>query len=101
MHPFSAISLAGSIIQFVDFSSKVISKSQQIPKSAHGALPGQVDLELLTKDLLDLHQGLRTPLCPMATAPGLNQEESQLESLRECCDDVAREMLSALDAIKV
>jgi len=101
MDPFSAISLAGIIVQFVDFSSKVVAKSQQIHKSVNGALLGHDDIELLTKDLLNLHQGLLIPLRPPGTTPGLSQEESELEILRQHRDDVAREILAALDSLKI
>jgi hypothetical protein len=101
MDPFSAISLAGTIVQFLDFTSKILSQSQQIRKSVDGAVVGHADIELLTKDLLDLHQRLRMPLRPAGATTVLTREESQLGTLCENCDDVARELLSALDNLKI
>jgi hypothetical protein len=50
--PVSALSFTGNIIQFIDFSSKVISGSREIYR---GGLPGQyVDLKAVAESLREL-----------------------------------------------
>jgi hypothetical protein len=51
MDPLTAFSLACGIVQFVDFSSKLVSKGYEISISAEGALAENLDLETVTTDL--------------------------------------------------
>ncbi|KAF8536103.1 hypothetical protein BDD12DRAFT_749607 [Trichophaea hybrida] len=73
----AAIGLVGNIIKFVDFSSKILSKTQQIYRSADGALSENIDTELVTNDLVKMSAGLRV-------------------SLNSC----AKELLDALEKLK-
>jgi len=50
MEPLSALSLAGTLIQFVDFSSKLFSGAKSLYKSANGALAINDELELIASD---------------------------------------------------
>lgn len=47
----SAISLAGNIIQFVDFGVKLLPGAVRISRSPSGALPINEEIELITSDL--------------------------------------------------
>ena len=55
MEILATIGLAGNILQFVDFSGKVISNSKQLYSSVDGILIENADIERITKDLKALN----------------------------------------------
>jgi hypothetical protein len=62
LDPLTALSVAGTIVQFVDFSSKILSHTAEFYNSAEGALSTNEELELVTADLSNLLARLRRPL---------------------------------------
>jgi hypothetical protein len=54
----STISLAGNIVQFVDFAIKIVSKSKQI--LSNGAASENLALEDVTEKLLDIVSRLKS-----------------------------------------
>lgn len=104
MDPLTAVGLAGNIIQFVDFSMKILSGSVQLYSSASGATEEHDELESLTRNLRDLANRTRyeTPVLPRTNRSSLSAKSKEvLKSLSEECVKVADEMLDALDSIKV
>lgn len=93
----SAISLAGTIVQFVDFSSKLVSKGYYIYQSATGASPENLELEAITTDLSLLNTKLKTHGKYDCSA----KDEKSLEKLSQQCTDIADELLSRLQKLKV
>jgi hypothetical protein len=93
MDPLSTIGLVGNIVQFVDFGSKLISKSVELYRSTEGALDENLDTETATNHLKDLNEKLKNG----AKATG----DTTLKDLCEACDKVARELLEALGKVKV
>jgi hypothetical protein len=59
--PLTALSLAGTIAQFVEFRSKLVSRSQELYSSANGSLSVNEELNLVTETLLKLLAKLRRP----------------------------------------
>ena len=62
MDPLTALSLAGTIVQFVDYASKIIRGTKHIYKSTSGALSANKDLEERTRALSDLATKLKQPV---------------------------------------
>lgn len=87
------IGLVGNIVQFVDFSGKLISKSTELYRSSEGALAENIDIEKATNHLVLLNSKLQNA----ATTTG----DSALDSLCKSCDTAADELLAALDKVKV
>jgi hypothetical protein len=54
MDPLVATGLAGNVVQFVDFSYKVVSTARKFYKSAGGAIAENQELEALARDLCEL-----------------------------------------------
>jgi hypothetical protein len=52
LDPFTALSLAATIVQFVDFGSKILSDSREIYKA--GSISDHGDIKLITTDLAAL-----------------------------------------------
>ena len=62
LDPLTALSVAGNIVQFVDFTVKLISKGNELYKSADGALVDNRDLEAIASNLARLTERLRTDM---------------------------------------
>ncbi len=62
LDPLSALSVAAAVVQFVDFSAKIVSKGKQLYKSPGGVLRENEQTETVTKRLQNLAQNLKTSL---------------------------------------
>ena len=100
MDPFSALSLASNIVQFVDFGYKLTSNSLEIYKSAKGASSANEELEFITKDLNEICIGLGKPV---DRTYGLlaSDSEKALLPLTQSCRDLAKKFLDALEDLRV
>ena len=92
--PLSALSVVAAIVQFVEFSSKLISKSHELHKSIDGASLGHVELDTIAKDLQELNGRLSS------TAKSRGGEDT-LARLSEQCSGVAGELIATLGKLKV
>jgi hypothetical protein len=93
----SALSLAATIVQFVDFSSKVVSKGCHLYKSPDGALPENEQLRFMITDLRDLNRRLQHH----ETLGCLTKEERALEDLSSRCEEIGTELLGKLATLQV
>jgi len=93
MEALAAIGLIGNVVQFVDFSSKLVSGSIQLYRSAEGALEENIDTETVAKDLVLLNGRLKDSAASTSDGP--------LKNLCESCQAVAAELLQALAKAKV
>jgi hypothetical protein len=112
LDPFTALGVAGNIVQFVDFATKLISKSHKIYKSADGALMENQDLEVIALSLNRLNESLRMdmsrhllpPVRPGMKLPDYtpeNRAEIELGAISAKCTAVASDLLSILRMFKV
>jgi hypothetical protein len=92
MDPITAVGLVGTVVQVVDFSSKVVSKSTELYRSGRAALAENADIEIVETDLLRLNTRLR-----QSTTVG----DQDLQVLCRACSDVADQLLAALAKLKV
>ena len=92
MEALAAVSLAGNILQFLDFTGNVISKSRQIYDSISGTLKEHDDLGCLTADLKGLSGRLQSCAGPV---------DPVLEQLCLRCMKVADKLLKALADLRV
>ncbi|KAI9679715.1 MAG: hypothetical protein M1822_007321 [Bathelium mastoideum] len=101
MEAIAALGIASNIIQFVDFSLKVVSKGNHIYRSNDGSLAEHNDLELVTNDLLILQKGIEQSL----TAPSLNDSDEDgdkkaMKALLLASDKSAKNLLQRLNMVK-
>ena len=94
MDPVAALGLAGNIVQFVNFSCKVLQDGKILYKSTTGASAENDVLEVICRDLIDLDNALTAP-----SAPGAIPDS--MRSLASRCKEVAAELLGILDKIRV
>lgn len=100
LDPLTCIGLAGNIVQFLDFSIKVVSEGYQIYNSTTGASEENDETEFVISDFERVTERLGQSLRPPGTAVPLNQNEQQLDDLRVKCEQVAQELLTKLDKLK-
>jgi hypothetical protein len=93
METLAIISLVGNVVQFVDFSGKLIAKSTELYRSNEGALAENIDAETATNYLVLLSNKIKDA----ATIAS----DDALKRLCESCKSTADELLAALDKVKV
>jgi hypothetical protein len=92
MEALTLIGLIGNIIGFVDFGSKVVTKSIELCQSGAGALEENVSIENAAKHLVDLSDKLK--------GTG-NTGDILLSRLCASCNSTAQELIAALDKLRV
>jgi hypothetical protein len=71
LDPLSALSIAGNIVQFIDFGSKLLNSSREVYHSAEGLSSNHQHLEQITQSLIDLNTKLsQNPATPTLTTQG-------------------------------
>ncbi|MCJ1360311.1 MAG: hypothetical protein MMC33_010316 [Icmadophila ericetorum] len=106
MDPVSAIGLASSVVQLVDFGSKLVSAGNELYKK--GSLAEHVELQEIGEEFKKLSKNIQNSLKPDYYLPdALNQnapkqtpEEDALESIAIKCNEIAQEFIDALDQLK-
>jgi len=101
MDPLTALSLASSVIQIVDFSSKIISKSYQIYGSADGITGDTADIRTVTKHLKSIHDDLATRLQQRSSSGTLDEDEKALVTICEECRLIGEDLLKCLRTLEV
>ena len=105
MDPLSALSLAGNVLQFIDFGTKLFSKAGELYKSTVGSLAANDQLELVTADLRALVSKLRQSLSSEETQGETAQEDKETwSSFNRVCDeaaDVADEIILRLGKLRL
>ena len=90
MDPLAALSVAASVVQFVDYGTEVLSKGYEIYKSADGVLAENLKLQEASKRL----QCLTDPLQTL-------QSNDALKHICTRCVEVSKELNARLDKLKV
>jgi hypothetical protein len=102
MDPLTALSLAGTVVQFVDFGCKLLSEGRQLYKSTSGKLQSNEEIEIITLDLRILLKKLHVSLLPSVPGALTKQQAEETESLQLICDQastIAEEMIRELDKL--
>jgi hypothetical protein len=97
LDPFSALSVAAALFQFIDFTAQIVSKGNHLFQSASGILPENESIESAAIRLRDL----AGPLQPQTLAVGGYTEDGALKALCGECVDIATQLLAQLEKLKV
>ena len=97
---FTALGLASSIVQFVDFGCHLFSKASELHQSAEGVSTENADLEIIARSLERLSDGLIKSTRAAAFGAGQSAED-ELQRLADRCKNVAGELLSVLGALRI
>jgi hypothetical protein len=104
MDPLSALSLAGTIVQFVDFGCKLFTEGRELYKSSTGQLSANEETEMVIIDLQRLMEKLRQPPTTGLAGPCTEDEHVQQKSCEKICDraiSIAEEIISRLEKLMV
>ena len=101
LDPLSALSLAGTVVQFVDFTIKILDKGRQIYKSADGSTAEHEDLNAITNDLIGLNERLKSSMHSRRAVKQLSLDEQALEGVASDCSSIAQELLDQLQKLKL
>lgn len=101
MDPLTAFSLACGVIQVVDFSMELLSKSREIYKM--GSLDEYNEIESMANHLTNLLAGLNLPTT--APSPGYTQQlfddEKTLKDLAVKCSETSHELITELHSLQI
>jgi hypothetical protein len=109
MDPLTALSIAGNVVQFLDFTSKLVSKGYRIYTSAEGGLSENEQIQTLTEDMRNIAVRLKKDL--VLDSQGLVNQRTEMEApsnedlalkmlCQKCCS-LANELLDQLEKLKV
>lgn len=99
LDPFTALSLATAVIQFVDFGCKIVDTGRSLYNLSEGATGANKTLEDVTCDLAAHTEKLGKSLG--INGVSLSDQDKAFEKLREKCHKLAKELEKTLNALKV
>jgi len=100
MDPLTALSVASSVVQLVDFSLGIVKKGIEIHHSADGSLEQNSRIETSTTDLQNLLQRLTT-VNPVAGDTPDDSDQDDMKRIYEGCRIVGEKLLARLEKIKL
>lgn len=95
MEALTALSLASNIVQFIDFSNKIIKGAKEIHDSATGTLSETESLEDVVKEMQSLSLRLDPP-----TTGNQNEDERAFRRLAGECRILCTQLLDLINSIK-
>ncbi|OCT51420.1 hypothetical protein CLCR_07983 [Cladophialophora carrionii] len=102
LDPISALSIAASVVQFIDFGTKLISKSRELARSSTGALVEHGQMKAASNRLKELDDGLLNSLSILtAKKKKLTEAEAALRGVSQECRDMAVDFSHALSRYSV
>jgi len=105
MDPLSILSIAGTVVQFVDFGSKLLKEGRGLYKSSGGISETNMELQIITTALRSVITKLRQSPKPSEISRPLTNTEHEVElSFNQICDgvaSVAEELCAKLETLKV
>jgi hypothetical protein len=104
LDPLTALSVACSVVQFVDFGVKLVSEGSQLYEK--GSLGDNDELEVITKDLTRLTEDIIASTQPGQVQDGVSgippsKDEKALRELAVSCKEIGEQLLDLLESMKV
>ncbi|EUC47766.1 hypothetical protein COCMIDRAFT_58713, partial [Bipolaris oryzae ATCC 44560] len=100
MDPFTAVGLAGNIVQFVDFACKLFSEARELKTSVTGQSTAQLELETTCNYLNTFTRQLSTSHFD-SNPRNLTSGEKAIVDLATSCKSTADELLALLQKLQV
>jgi hypothetical protein len=101
LDPMTTLSLAGNIVQSVDFSCTVISRAKELSNSVQGATQDTLNYEIVTRDLLKVSENLKGGVATSSVDSSKNEADQALEEVCNGCIFLSEKMLRRLENLKV
>lgn len=96
LDPWSALNVANSVVQFLDFGRKLVQGSVELYKSADGTLDRNALLDDLTTDLKEISIGLGG----YPQSPGATGNDVPLQRLARSCYEYSTQLLNILEDLR-
>ena len=93
MDPLTALSTAGTLVQFVDFALKVLTTGHQLYKLSTGPVSANEELKCVARDVSALAKRLNH-------VQPASQNEPALEDLSRKCENIAQELMEHLGILR-
>ncbi|KAI1361082.1 hypothetical protein F5Y08DRAFT_29822 [Xylaria arbuscula] len=93
MDPLSALSVAAGVVQFVDFTYRLVSGTHAIINSSSGLASDTRTLDIIAKDA----KGLKDAL---ATSPAMASSDTTLQALLTECNAIAESLLAVFEKLR-
>lgn len=97
----AALSVAGTVLQFVDFAGKIIKRTYRFACNANGEAEPESELRTTTADLASLASRLQRPLGQEDGFGPPTRDEQSLKDICYGCERVAQELLRKLQNLDV
>ncbi|KAH7067247.1 hypothetical protein BKA63DRAFT_114623 [Paraphoma chrysanthemicola] len=101
LDPLLALGLVANVVQFIDFTVKLIGKASDIHQSASGSLVEHDDLSKVTEDVTILSTKLQHSLIVTGTNGSLTNDDQALYDLSKGCFEVSQELTRALRTLQL
>lgn len=100
MDPLTVLSVAGNIVQFIQFGCQIVSKGQQIYRSTTGSLTENVDIETVANDFRALSTQLKQSSNSFYGS-SVTADEKALHEMCDKCTDISNNLIAHLEQLKV
>lgn len=97
LDPFSALSAAAAVVQFIDFGCQLVAKGYRLHRSPSGALAENLDVEAITTDLMEINSKMQDQTRMVCRT----DDEHLLANLSSQCTKIGGELLRHLEMLKV
>ena len=98
LESLAALSLASNVTQFVDFGCRLFSKSRELYQSSESSATENVELEKIAQFFSRTSKNVTDTL----TSPTkLSPEENELVVIANSCEEIADQILQALDRLRI
>jgi hypothetical protein len=103
LDPLTVLSVASSVIQFVDYGTRLVSKAKEIHKSSHGVLRENFETESVTIRLQRLSEAFSSAIdVPGDDEPEvLRAQRVRLGEICQECAELSKILVSKLVKLKV
>lgn len=101
LDPWTALTVASSVVQFVDFSIKIISKGNQYYKSADGVLQQNAEHIATADAFRRLSYGLSRSLIALSQERKLSDDEKALQLAAQNCKNLASTLRDTVDKLRL
>src|SRR5579871_3039005 len=101
LDPLSALSIAGTVVQFVDFATKILRQGCRLYESSTGATEVNEELQLLAEDFLKWTTKLQQPSQLLKSDGPPVEHEKELEKICHECQKIANDFIERLEGLKM
>jgi len=100
MDPLSVLSVTSAVVQLIDFTGKLVGGTYRIYKAGTGDTPKTSELKSITNNLITLNRGVEKSLISKKGTGLGSQNEHDLYNLCMDCNQVAQELITALQKLQ-